>query len=371
MSTTPDSWFHCGRCGSLFLSGAGDPDDRTCPECGRNPSLGIEAAPAATRPPPQASTRDSPEREKRGSRQRKKNYFMLKLVLAWTVVLALIVVGARKLFDQGTPERKTESVSVSSENEPTAEEITFKNEVGPLCNRTFSSFLSAGTPEERNQFVLTPITTAARMARFYSLNPLTNIEPSTLKSADSAALDLPNGRALETLWNTADGRQMDAVFAREAGEWRIDWDHFVRFSDFPWPLFLAGTGDPVGEFRLLARERLAEERKNEESISIVLYAPRFGSLLETGQQSPEFLIPRASENGRLLEAAFKLEREGKRPFGVRLPTPNPEGLIRLRVKVRRVEEELGRRFELEKVVAPHWYSVDEPGVEVAAEKPGG
>ncbi len=290
---------------------------------------------------------------------------MLKLVLVWTLVLTLIVVGARKLFDQGTPERKPETAAVASKNEPTAEEITFKNEVGPLCNQTFSAFLTAGTPEQRNQFVLTPITTAARMARFYSLNPLTNIDPSTLSIANSAALNLPNGRALVTLWNTADGRQLDAVFAQEAGEWRIDWDHFVRFSDFPWPLFLAGSGEPAGEFRLLARERLAEERKNEESISIVLYAPRFGSLMETGLQSPEFLIPRASENGRLLEAAFKLEREGKRPFGVLLPTANPEGLIRLRAKVRRVEEELGRRFELEKIIAPHWYSVDEPGVEIA------
>lgn len=364
MSHTPDSWFHCGRCGSLFLSLAGDLDNRTCPECGRNPSLGLETAPAAARPQPPAISSVSPEREKHGSRKRKKNHFMLKLVLAWTVVLTLIVVGARKLFDRGTPVRKTETAAVSTKNEPSAEQITFVKEVGPLCNQTFSAFLAAGTPEQRNQFVLTPITTAARMARFYSLNPLTNIEPSTLKLANSAALELPNGRALETLWNAPDGRQMDAVFVQEAGEWRIDWDHFVRFSDFPWPLFLAGSGEPVGEFRLLARERLAEERKNEETISIVLYAPRFGSLMETGLQSPEFLIPRASENGRLLEAAFKLERQGQRPFGVHLPTANPEELIRLRVKVRRVEEELGRRFELDKIIACHWYSVDEPGVDI-------
>jgi hypothetical protein len=287
---------------------------------------------------------------------------MLKLVLAWTAVLILIVVGARKLFHQGTTERQSESTSISLDSETRAEEITFQNEVGPLSHRTFSEFLAASTPEERNQFVLTPITTASRMARFYSLNPLTHIDPASLTLANIAVLNLPGGRALETLWNTQDGRQLDAVFAQEGGEWRIDWDHFVRFSDFPWPLFLAGSGEPTGEFRLLARERLADERKDADTVSIVLYAPRFGSLIETGLQSPEFLIPRASENGKLLDGAFKLEREGKRPFGVQLPNANPEGLIRVRVKVHRIEEALGRRFELEKVIACHWYSVDEPGV---------
>ncbi|MEX1114056.1 MAG: hypothetical protein WEB53_02325 [Akkermansiaceae bacterium] len=364
MSNLPNSWFHCGRCGSLFLSVAGDLDNRTCPECGRNPSLGLEAAPPPPRSQPQAPSTAPPERKKRATRKRKRSYFIYKLVLACTAVLILIAVGASKLFHREKPERKIEDTSVLLENETRAANIAFQNEVSPLCNLVFSQFLAAGTPEKRNQFVLAPITTASKMARFYSLNPLTNIDPSTLSLADSAVINLPNGRALETLWNTGEGRQLDAVFAQEDGEWRIDWDHFVRYSDFPWALFLAGSGEPVGEFRLLARERLAEERKGAETVSIVLYAPRFGSLIETGYQSPEFLIPRASENGRLLDAAFKLEREGKRPFGVQLPNANPEKLIQVRVKVRRIEDELERRFELEQVIACHWYSVDEPGVEI-------
>ena len=107
---------------------------------------------------------------------------------------------------------------------------------------------------------------------------------------------------------------------------------------------------------------MPEERKNEDTISIVLYAPRFGSLTETGSQSPEFLIKRDSEDGRLLEAAFKLEKKGERVFGVKLSSTNPEGLIRVRVKIRRVEQNRERHFELQKVVACHWYSIDDAGL---------
>ena len=231
-------------------------------------------------------------------------------------------------------------------------------------------FLSAGTPEARNQFVINPITTASRMARFYDLNPMVNISPETLAHLKSAVLHLAAGRAIETLWNTADGRQIDAVFVEQDNEWRLDWDHFVRFSTYPWALFLAGSGEEEGEFRLLARQRLAEERKDADDISIVLYAPRFGFANETGFQSPEFFVKRDTRNGRLLDAAFKLEKTGRRVFGLNLPNDNPEGLIRVRVKVRRIKNDVGSRFELVEVLACHWYSIDDPGVEISEAEPG-
>ncbi len=290
---------------------------------------------------------------------------MLKLLFGWSALLALIIYGARWMYHD-RPENRKPAITHSSVNtEVNEEEVHFINEVGPACNQAFSGFLNAGTPEERNQFVLNPISTASRMARFYSLNPITKIDPSTLTLQKRAVLDLPSGKALETVWTAENDIQLDAVFIHEGGEWRLDWDHFVRFSDYPWALFLAGSGEPQGEFRLLARERLADERKGSDTISMVLYAPRFGTLNDTGLQSPEFLIKRSSENGKLLDAALKLERKGKRVFGVKISNPNTESLIRVRVKVKRIEENMERRFELEKVVACHWYSTDEPGVPTA------
>ncbi len=357
----------------MFQSLPGDVDNRLCTECGNNPSLGTEPPVALPAHRPALPAAAPVEREKHKQRRRKKNNFMVKLLLAWVVFIGLIIFGANLLFEE-TPSAVSDSAEDAIRQQgPTEEELAFISEVSPLSHRTLQNFLNAESPEERNQFVLSPITTASRMARFYSMNPAVNVESSSLLLESSSVLDLPGGRGLESVWTSSDDRRIDAVFMQENGEWRLDWDHFVRFSDFPWPLFLAGSGDPTGEFRLLARERLADERKNADTISIVLYAPRFGSGNETGPQSPEFLIKRDSENGRLLEAAFQLERSGGRVFGVRTPMANPEGLIRVRVKVKRVEANMKRSFELEQVVACHWYSVDHPGVTpatTAADQPG-
>lgn len=288
---------------------------------------------------------------------------MAKLVVGWTLVLVAVVFGARKLWHRDPGNSKPFQSQVPSQAVPDAD-VALLNKAFPRASLTFSNFLAGVTAEERNQFVLSPITTAARMARFHSLNPQLEVDAATLSLTNSSVIGLPNQQAIETQWRTTDGRSLDAVFVEENGEWRLDWDHFARFSDYPWALFLAGSGPDLGEFRLLARERLAVERRNEDTVSIVLYAPRFGFVGETGFQSPEFLIPRDTRDGRLLDAAFKLDRSGGRVFGANLPNTNPEGLIRVRVKVRRVEQDGVRRFELAEVIACHWYSVDVPGVEI-------
>lgn len=363
MSANNTSWFHCGRCGSLFLSTAGESDDRYCTTCGCKPSLGVDPPSLETAAPPVADQPTDAAGRKRIAQGRSKHTLLLfKLVSGWLLFLASIVVAAHFLWpDASKPPETANSESAAKETE-TAEDMAILNEAGPLCTSALSGFLAASSPEQQNQFVRTPVDTALRMARFYSMNPLGTIDPNTISSQGAAVVHLPGLKAVETHLKSPDGRLFDAVFIKENDEWRLDWEHYARYSDHPWALFLAGNGEEEGEFRLLARERLPEERKGEASISLVLYAPRFGYANDTGFQSPEFLVRRESRDGKLLDAAFKLERGGGRVFDVKLPGINPEGLIRVRVKVRRFEVEGERRFEIKDVIACHWYSVDDPGV---------
>jgi hypothetical protein len=281
----------------------------------------------------------------------------LKIIGGWLLFLALIVLMARRFWREapsnGTPPAPVARMS---------EDSMLLDRSLPACAATFSGVLSAGTPESRNQFVLSPVSTALRMARYYSQNALVSIDPTKLRLTGSAVLDLPGGKAIETHWNHSEnGQTFDAVFRMEHEEWRLDWDDFARYSDCPWALFLAGSGNPEGEFRLLARERLPEERKDSESLSMVFYAPRFGHPYDTGFQSPEFLVSRHSDNGQLLDAALKLTRNGGRVFKASLPNLNPEGMIRVRVKARRTEVNMERKFEIIEVLACHWYALDDPG----------
>jgi len=358
-------WYHCGRCGALFQSEAGLRDERVCTVCGADPCLPRETTPDAGGGQSVAPIRTghaNKKRSKHGSRKRGHRHVMLKLVLGWTLLLSLIVFGARQCWHSG-PDERTQATGL----DPivlTDEDVQMMQTAGTECGRVFEAFLRASTPESRNQFVLSPVATASRMARFYSLNPITNINPEGLRATAGEILHFPDGRAYESRWESGEGDIYETVFRKENNEWRLDWDHFARYSDYPWALFIAGSGPDEGEFRLLARERLAAERKDEPAISLVLYAPRFGNPHETGFQSPEFLVSRDQRAGQLLDAAFKLAREGGRVFGGKSEEINPDGMIRVRLKVRRFEEEeAGRRFEITDVIACHWYSVDDPGVE--------
>jgi hypothetical protein len=198
------------------------------------------------------------------------------------------------------------------------------------------------------------------------MNPPVFIDYANLTLKSSAVIHLSKGRAIETQWSFKDNRVIDVVFMQVNGQWRLDWEHYTRYSYYSLVSFLAEKGNEFGEFRLLARERLAEERKDKDSLSIMFYTPQFGYPGNTGFSSPEFIVPRKSKNGRLLDAAFKLERSGQRPFDVKLRKIDPDGLIRVRVRIRRVGEGTDRRFELQDVVACHWYSSDEPGMDISS-----
>ena len=322
--------------------------------------------PDSTETNPKKKTNPRTRRDKAGTGQGKNKHIMLKLMAGWTLLLALIVIGARQMWHDPKQKTYTTKAAAAAMDDATGEETALLQAAVPKCASSFSAFLASATPEERNQFVLSPVSTASKMSRFYSLNPWNHIDPATIQLTRRSILHLPGITAIETRWKTQDDKQIEAVFHQEDDQWHLDWEQFARFSDYPWSLYLAGTGPDDAEFRLLARERLADERKDESTISIVLYAPIFGNPGDTGVQSPEFIVPRDSKDGRLLTAAFKLARDHKRPFGSRLPDLNPEDMIRLRLKVHRSDSDNGRRFEITSIAACHWYSTDDPGVNTDA-----
>ncbi len=370
-------WFHCGRCGSLFKAVGGDFPDRICVECGRNPSLGLEpivvagSGPAEVLPFVRRSTEDLPKeaaphehkRNRHGKGRRKGSYLVPLIIGGWMVFIVLIILGARLIWG-GDPEvAERGSAAASSQNAgPSGEDRLFLEMELQDSRQAFANFLAAASPESASQFVVHSAVMAGRMARFFQHNPLIRLDAATLSSEGEGVLALPDGRGIETRWRSSDGLRVEAVFLRERNEWRLDWEHFVRYSDYPWPLFLAGGGEPVGEFRLFARERLAGARTENGDMSLVFHAPRFGDPGATTAQSPEFVILRQDPAWDLLDAAFRMEKEGVRPFGGALPGADPGGLIRVRVRIRRNDDDAGQRFEVEEVIACHWLSIDDPGI---------
>jgi len=260
------SWYHCGRCGSLFQSVDNGAKDRRCSECGFNP---IPPITDKHTPSIQFPTTDSRlknrEKNSRGEirqtvTRRKKNSFMTKLVLSWALVTGLIVFATKTIWGSG-PRLKHEAnasvADVTAENK----NLYLLSKFMGHCIQTMQMFLKAGPPEQRSQYVMQPITAVTRMTRHRQIENWAEISPPSPESSQWDVVSLGDEKAIEANWVNADGRRFDAIFRKERDEWLIDWEHFARYSDMPLSVFLSGNGDAEGEFRLLARERLAEERK--------------------------------------------------------------------------------------------------------------
>lgn len=288
-------------------------------------------------------------------------FFMTKLATGWVVVLLIIIFVANRCYKGGGG--KDRDWKPKEERTMTELESNLLQDNAQICVQLLSGYFAAATFEERNQYVLDPVSTVSDMTRFFALNPNARVESGAIVHEGMSVLYLPEGEAIEGRWRLEDGKIVDAVFRREGDEWRIDWHHLVRYSDFPWALYLAGSGDDEGEFRLLARQRLADQVDKTQPLSLVFYPPRFGDPMEHGAQSPEFIVPRDSRDGRLLTEAFKRASEKKRVFDSLLPEINPDDTIRVRVKIRRVDEDMQRKFELVEVIACHWLELDDPGID--------
>ena len=286
---------------------------------------------------------------------------MTKLILGWLLFAGFVVFLANSISDDKAPKKTQVSEKASIKEMNNKEDMTLLDDSIPLCKKNLTLLLTSTLPEERSQFVYSPITTVMRMAKYQDLNPFMQVESPQISDSKWSVLTLQGEKAIECVWSCDDGRIFEALFRKEEDSWKIDWDFLVRYSDIPFGIFLSGNGDAEGEFRLLARERLAEERKDMPTISMCFYAPIPGRPEQTGPQSPEFLVDRKSRAGRLLQAAFDARKQNKRPFDAELSNQDPDAMIRINAKIQRSGEKENRTFEIIELKACHWYSHDDTG----------
>lgn len=370
------AWYHCGRCGSVFESSVGADDGRLCAECGRKPAAGVwsgEAEPSPVREKHLTTYGNKgkavDESGQRTVRKKRRKSIMMRVVLVW-FVLMLAAVWVRSHGKRLAAE-KVALLSGAGQSNLAAgtmadERVALLSRALPECHRALAGFLTGGTPEIRNQFVADPIATAGKMAVFYQGNAFPRVEAKDLKRVGHEIIRVGDEWMIETRWQGAEGVEFDAVFRRYGATWKLDWEYFSRYGEYPWPLFLAGQGPDEAEFRLLVRKVAVGDQaeRSGSRLRFVLLAPEFGKPKETGMESPEFVVDRRSDEGLLLEAAFEAKAAGRNLFGGVMTPLEPEGLARVRVRIKRGEFGGLRRFSLEKVTACHWLGTDLPGMDL-------
>lgn len=349
MSDNPGAWYHCIRCGSLFKADANPERRGLCPECGQDPA-GDEArepqAPVRIRHKVRKPRAHKPRRR----RDTRKAKALMVFVVIWSVLLALVAIFLSG--GEGSDGSSVEPERPGMVGEFTQEDHRLIQDQLDGCGQRLMQFLAASNIAGRAPHVIDAKRTVQRMARFQQFTP---IFPMTAKLEIEAydVLHTPVGRAIETRWKAEDGERFEAVFFEEDGEWKIDWDAFVRAGSESWPLFLAGRGEGAGEFRLLARERIGANGRDSQFIGLVLYATRPGHPGEAVSPSPEIRVQRSTPMGRQLEDAFAARARGRGAFDSKAVAADPADMIRLRVKVTRQGEE-ERVFQITELHACHW-----------------
>ncbi len=366
VSEISEAWFHCCHCGNLFKAEA-DPEARgNCPACGHDPVNGegpssFSGAESRVRRKVRRQDASHPTHGRRSRHGRKKARVLMYFVVGWIGFVALAAVFLKRLWPDSPPAPSPEYVEKTDQLSDA--DVQLLQDHFQECSDHFIAFLNTTDAAQRAQHVLRPEVTVARMARYYELNPVVPFGDS-IDLALQHVIHTSAGTGIETLWKRGNGEILEAVFFEEKGEWKLDWDGYVRAGSEPWALFLAGQGTGEGEFRVLARERVGVGGKSGESLGLVLYRPRPGYPDEATSSSPEIRVSRASALGRAIEEAFVAREKGIGSFGSKTPAHDPDGMIRLRVKLSRGEGE-SRAFHVKELLATHWLEI--PGATIKAD----
>ena len=299
-----------------------------------------------------------------GRRRHRRLGLASKLVIGWVLLLVLILALSHWLMrgpvspvDSEVPE-SAEMPSASAVGSAGKGPIGEGVDEGDLdqCHELLERFLVAESSADRLPLVLPTEALAEKMERFYADNEALRVEVKTLELTASTLLDLPEGMTLLTRWESGDAATFDAAFRRAGGQWRLDWEHFVRYSEMSWARFHSGSGPDRAVFRLLARQRSASSEDPDNSIGVVLSGPVRRQLQMAGYSASVVGIPLSEADGQLLQKAFEMAEAGEPPFGARYRNLNPEGMIRVRVEVGREKEDGITRCRILRVLACHWLS---------------
>ncbi|NNM28302.1 MAG: hypothetical protein HKO57_02180 [Akkermansiaceae bacterium] len=226
----------------------------------------------------------------------------------------------------------------------------------PECRDVLDRFFRAGDAAERAQSVYDPVRVTPYMAAYYRHNPPRR--PSgVLKPLLTNLYVDDDQRAIETVWADPGGDEMEMVFIRDQGQWKIDWEAFVRYSTAEWLLFI--TGSPrEGEFRVYMRRiELSQQAGREPMFGLKFYPASYDSRIRSRGESDTVLVPRDGEVGQRLQQLFTVSGQSPDVGDSKLAERDPEDLYRVRVRLAWKDGRDGNPYlSLQNLVAANWYA---------------
>jgi hypothetical protein len=284
----------------------------------------------------------------------------LRVVSISWVVLVVLVVTVVIYFNQSADEFADGSNSSQQEaiRQSEAEKQALKFAL-PKCMSVAKDFLNAKTASAKAQFVYDGVRLSREMEAYYAKQP--DFPPSLLqvRPVHYHWLNIPGVDAIGTICQSDTGERIEAIFIREAEEWKIEWKSLVRYSQSDWSLFTSKANGDEAEFRLYMRVMDVGEDLSDGDVLVQFYKPDiFRGHMFDGYASESIRVPIYSMQGKLLgrmseEAALD---EGRDDVGMQISDFDPQHFHRVRVRMKlRMNAKQEPYVELVRILANHWY----------------
>jgi len=309
MSESKRVLYHCERCGELFRAPVAPADQVVCNLCGNAPVKAIQSN-------LHHSDLKKSERELMKRNEKDQADFL-------------------------SMKRSKEKLVLYKEKQALAIRSSKK---------AINQFLRASDVSVRSEFVVNGVELLVPMENYYKANLLFKLN-GNLKVRKVKLVEDERASTLRALFEDDRGREMEVVFLEQGDDWKIDWEHFVRYNEVSWSQFLLGQKEgSSGEFRLYVRQRT--NQKNDNSVMrLIFYEARVFDG-ERGDYSPEVELNRHTEVGNLIaEALVKADEEDEDRI---LGSFDDPGLARVNVELEWVKEGGDMKVVVKNLKATDW-----------------
>lgn len=295
-------------------------------------------------------------RKRRKKTKKEKNKPMILFLMGWlfivVIVFALFFTKDKNKPTDGDDDRPVDYTAVRDREfvEAHREELA----------RLFNEYVFSPTVEGREQFIGRSSELALPYARYYREHSFV-VPEAPIQVARTNVIEVskdPLTLAIEQVWIDGKENAFGTVHYFDGQGWKLDWEAYAPHSSMSWARFQADLGDSEGVFRLLVRKRNSSDESKRFSLSF--YRPPIFGEADKGflkTESPEVEVKSDSKIGVRFLELWKDFKDGKRVFNSMLPLLDPDGFMRITVKLawEDIEGRDEKRLVLKEIIEPAWY----------------
>lgn len=326
-------------------------------------------------PEPFTSNTKIEEKVHRGERRKrlkKRNKATPKVVLRWlflwlaTVGIILFVISRFQIYSAGVAKG-----ALTIEERLVGEEREFYKTEYPKIERTFRDFLGRRSVNQMSELVLDTDQVERKMARHFRENVRRTVSEGLKPSPVfwNVAFEESPG-FVEVAWDGGVDGFFEGVFVKVGQSWKIDWEHYERYSSESWTVFNQQIGGlNKGLFRVYIEKVSEGEGEDFQRWMKVRIIPPYSDEERGKLEASDPIMLEGDDELSLKISRLFIERSGQSEGYSQLWERDSRKLRRATVELEWVEDSVTgeERMVIKDVLAEHWRGLETIG-EPAGEK---